>query len=443
MRNSKENLTRSDSQQRINGPPPGFNALPAGGKNKQQLRRSGSKKNLRPNAPEVTPLVPTPGRWQRPKNVDEEEALYRKVKGILNKLTEENFDRLSNKLLAVGIDSIDILRGIIKLVFDKALAEPKFSPMYAQLCRKVAENTPDFSVDGKTQTFKRLLLNRCQEEFESSFKPVKKDDSNTLTREEKLQLAEEEFLTKKIMLGNITFIGELYKIKMLTEKIIHECITKLLGDLKNPSLEDMEALCKLMTGVGSQLDHQKARTYMDQYFARMSELSKNKTLPSRIRFMLQDVLQLRKNNWLSRQEAQASHAYSSPKASPLLDQSTRPGRQAPPHQNITIAQRGSIGRGANVAHTRSNSNSNAEWEVVQNRSSKQDSRLGQQPTRYSSQEDLKLRPQTTLGPLGRGSDPYGKTARSESSDRLRPEPSEKPNIKQQASKRNTNIKNVR
>jgi len=33
---------------------------------------------------------------------------------------------------------------------------------------------------------------------------------------------------KKRMLGNMQFIGELYKQKMLTEKIMHECLIKLV-----------------------------------------------------------------------------------------------------------------------------------------------------------------------------------------------------------------------
>lgn len=33
------------------------------------------------------------------------------------------------------------------------------------------------------------------------------------------------------MLGNIQFIGQLYKKKMLTERIMHECIRKLLEEV--------------------------------------------------------------------------------------------------------------------------------------------------------------------------------------------------------------------
>lgn len=39
---------------------------------------------------------------------------------------------------------------------------------------------------------------------------------------------------------------------------------------------------------------------MDQYFGRMQSLMNNKELPARIRFLLQDTVELRENNWVPR-----------------------------------------------------------------------------------------------------------------------------------------------
>lgn len=39
---------------------------------------------------------------------------------------------------------------------------------------------------------------------------------------------------------------------------------------------------------------------MDQYFGRMRSLMNNKDMPARIRFLLQDTLELRENNWVPR-----------------------------------------------------------------------------------------------------------------------------------------------
>lgn len=69
-----------------------------------------------------------------------------------------------------------------------------------------------------------------------------------------LQLAFEEE-ARKIRLrsvGNIRFIGELYKLQMLTCKIMHNCVNHLLnlGDE-----ESLECLCKLLTTIGQGLEN--------------------------------------------------------------------------------------------------------------------------------------------------------------------------------------------
>lgn len=63
---------------------------------------------------------------------------------ILNKITPEKFQKLSQELLVVGLDSPAILKGVILLCFDKALEEPKYSSMYAHLCRILSEKGPNF-----------------------------------------------------------------------------------------------------------------------------------------------------------------------------------------------------------------------------------------------------------------------------------------------------------
>ena len=49
-------------------------------------------------------------------------------------------------------------------------------------------------------------------------------------------------------LGNIRFIGELYRIKMLNGNIMHGCIRKLL---KETDEESLECLCRLVTTIGA------------------------------------------------------------------------------------------------------------------------------------------------------------------------------------------------
>src|SRR5687768_5993886 len=85
---------------------------------------------------------------------------------------------------------------------------------------------------------------------------------------------------------------------MLTHRILHQCCEELV---KKTKAEDLECLCQIMTSCGQLLDSERGKNLMDQYFARILELSKNDKLQPRIRFMLQDVLELRQNHWHRRQ----------------------------------------------------------------------------------------------------------------------------------------------
>ncbi|KAJ1375739.1 MIF4G-like, type 3 [Sesbania bispinosa] len=198
------------------------------------------------------------------------------------------------------------LTGVISQIFEKALMEPTFCEMYANFCAHLAAALPDLSQDNEKITFKRLLLNKCQEEFERGER--EQEEANKADEGEVKQSVEEreEKRTKarRRMLGNIRLIGELYKKKMLTERIMHECIKKLLGQYQDPDEEDIEALCKLMSTIGEMIDHPKAKEHMDAYFERMKLLSNNMNLSSRVRFMLKDVIDLRKNKWQQRRKVE-------------------------------------------------------------------------------------------------------------------------------------------
>jgi hypothetical protein len=62
----------------------------------------------------------------------------RQLKGILNKLTPENFDRLLQQVLDI-VNDAELLHATIRLVFENAVAQPTFSFMYAQLCDKLSK----------------------------------------------------------------------------------------------------------------------------------------------------------------------------------------------------------------------------------------------------------------------------------------------------------------
>lgn len=182
------------------------------------------------------------------------------------------------------------------MIFEKALDEPKYSSMYAQLCKRLSEEAPNFEPPDSPCTFRLLLLNRCKVEFENRAVAVEQHGYvRNVEEEERRQLA------KRKMLGNIKFIGELGKLEILSEAILHRCIQELLQTRKgdDPS-EDLECLCQIMRTCGRILDSDKGKALMNQYFERMGILAENQDLQPRIRFMLKDVIDLRQNGWVPR-----------------------------------------------------------------------------------------------------------------------------------------------
>ncbi|RIB13095.1 armadillo-type protein, partial [Gigaspora rosea] len=243
------------------------------------------------------------------------EIVQRKVKALLNKLAMEKFDSISDQIIDYANKSKlerdgCILKEVVRLIFEQFCDEPNFSKLLAQLCRKIMENIDPEIVDenlinseGKfiqgATLFRKYLLNRCQEDF------LKENNLVPSIEKGELDLMSDEYFTvakaKRHRNGLIRFIGELFKLNMLNERIMHECIKKLIKIQNEVSEEEeMEELCKLMTTVGQQLDHPKAKSHMDAYFLRMKDISKNSKLSNRIKFMLMDIIDLRNNNWVPR-----------------------------------------------------------------------------------------------------------------------------------------------
>ena len=151
------------------------------------------------------------------------------VSAILNQLCFHNVYHLTEKLTA--FTSEREVKTCMELIYEKAISETK--PGVAELCAKLCQ--VNFN-------FRKLLISHCQKEFENA---------NIGNQEQTLVEQEEALTLKKRRLGNIKFIGELYKLEMLTARTMHEIVKKLLsmGDE-----ESLDCLCNLLIIVGRKLD---------------------------------------------------------------------------------------------------------------------------------------------------------------------------------------------
>ncbi|XP_015180094.1 PREDICTED: eukaryotic translation initiation factor 4 gamma 1 isoform X3 [Polistes dominula] len=304
-------------------PPANRKSLPPG---KPKTNNQKNMIHLSLSLREDVKLRETENAWKpaRLKQLDlsEEEAktlqLYKRVRSVLNKLTPQKFSTLVDQVRALNIDTQERLQGVINLVFEKAVDEPSFSVAYALMCKELAmmeASGGDKSGTKPTESsvnFRKLIVSRCQKEFEKNpldevtrTNKLKEIDECTDPEKKKdllLQLEEEERRIRIKSVGNIRFIGELYKQGMLTTGIMHRCIVHLLDQNDEDSLE---CLCKLLTTIGKDLESKSKMEEMQDYFCKMSEIVSRRgqsKISSRIRFMLQDVIDLRANKWVPRRD---------------------------------------------------------------------------------------------------------------------------------------------
>ncbi|CAK7246247.1 MAG: hypothetical protein STHCBS139747_007871 [Sporothrix thermara] len=287
--------------------------------------------------------------------------VQRKVKAALNKMTPEKFDKISDQILEIALQSKDeedgrTLRQVIQLTFEKATDEAHWATMYARFCKvmldRMSPEIRDVTITDKKgevisggTLFRKYLLNRCQQEFERGWKVDLPQPKEGETKEMAMLSDEyyEAAAAKRRGLGLVQFIGELYKLGMLTERIMHECVRKLVDYETTPDEAEIESLSKLLRTVGANLDStDKGRPMMDAYFVRIKNIIDIPDLPSRLKFMLMDVVDLRNRNWVSteankgpktleevRQEAEAAAAQKALEAQRTTSQRGAGGRPGP------------------------------------------------------------------------------------------------------------------
>ena len=230
-------------------------------------------------------------------NIKEEESIIRKVNGIMNKLSIDNFDTHISTLLQFKFTP-NLIKKIVEIIFQKAIMETHFSELYAKLCVCFG----NFNVH-----FKRQLVGQCMEEFQKNDiyadidKEVEEIKQNTTTppttKKYKLEDLEYKRKTAKMQLiGNVCFIGQLFNLQMITETTLHTCIKKFINPTKN---EDIECLCKFFEISGSKIKGNDINTY----FEKMKQIADDKQkFDTRCRFMIKDIIDLRKNRWIPRRK---------------------------------------------------------------------------------------------------------------------------------------------
>lgn len=258
----------------------------------------------RPQAtPSATITASAPWTPKLRRGAGTEDQVTRSIRALLNKLTVEKFDQIFLQLAAAGFSCSDHVVTFMHEVFDKATRQHHFIPMYAELCvrleadPRVAGVVKGQASDGAAQHgFRRLLLNQCQAAFESLLATRQPD--NAVQSPETTEDEEEAAARRKQQaLGNVKLIGHLLSRGMLSSKLLVECSEALLGG--HPTCPDaLESLAALLTVAGPKFDTEAWQYYprLQAIFDALAQLASGRgasPTPSRLRFLLRDVLEAR------------------------------------------------------------------------------------------------------------------------------------------------------
>lgn len=297
--------------------------------------KNNEKQQDKPAEP-VKPLEKSANRWvprslkkaaagaEIKKNPDgseyfEQEDIKRKSKSLLNKLTLEMFEPITDELIKLAEQSkweedAKSLKLVLEMTFAKATDEPHWSSMYAQFCAKmmktISPEVTDKTIINKKTTLpesggglvRKCLLTTCQVEYEKGWsdKLPTNPDGTPLEPEMMSDEYYKAAAAKRRGLGLVRFIGELYALGLLSDNVIFLCLMGQSSNVTDPSEDSLETLSQLVRTVGlpmSQSPNPKCRGALEEIFRRINTIV-TLQIPSRIKFKLMDLIDLKKHNWV-------------------------------------------------------------------------------------------------------------------------------------------------
>lgn len=263
-----------------------------------------------------TPASPEANKQPMDENKSESVKTFFKV--LLNTLTPENFYTASNRIIkemnkSDSKTNAAAVKVVADLVFETAIDEVRSPDICARLCKKIVENLSGDIKDENMRDpagelvlggllFRKYLLVRCQDYFERGW--------STRGGPRGAQNLEDAPKIRRQGLGLVRFIGELFKLQMLNERIMHECIKKLLSKVYNPDEGEVESLCILLTNVGRELDTTTGKVDFDIYFGRIQTLADRNKVSAGLKSALLDLIELRKRGWRPRNATTGPSSFS-------------------------------------------------------------------------------------------------------------------------------------
>ena len=200
----------------------------------------------------------------------------------------------------------DILETIVQNIFRKAQLEKEYTIFYGDLCERMIKL--ELSLRGEKQSmstmknsvFRKTLFEVCKQCFEKFFDADEKKKCH-----ETKDLA---LLFRLKLYGNLDFVGELYRRKLLPETVLISVFQSLLGisDM-NQTVDDLgvEGAISLMNKVGQNFEERSLKTEKKKQdfddiikkFKEYENLKDETLITNRIKYLIKNMFTNKESGW--------------------------------------------------------------------------------------------------------------------------------------------------
>ena len=250
------------------------------------------------------------------KDLSELEKYCNEINSYLNKLSPQNFDKISSKVIEYlenENNTSEMLKELIfytiNNIFKKAVTQPVYCPYYVKLLNILDKKFQIRDlIDKKCADFKNVTSKNNTENNESIDKNKNENETsdagaNNENEKEKEENSEqrkydefcEEIKSKKFIEGYSQFIGELYKNNMIKYETLDISILMFFDNLFEELDVDCKSdiveyliicLCKLYTTIKGNIKSDSKKNFLEKF----SEI-KDKGIIKRLQFKLMDIIE--------------------------------------------------------------------------------------------------------------------------------------------------------
>ena len=214
------------------------------------------------------------------------------ILAMLNTLTVDNYENVKESIYTYIKDNEEFQSTFVNVVINKAIAEKFYVGLYAKMCSDIDKKRTD-----KTQKsyFRLHLIEECKKIFQTNMEEgIDVNDD------------EAEMKYKKRMIGNVKYISELIKVRMLSQKIGFFCIDNLLMRINNDYVSDkekfiiLEALIELLDAFGKVVFERGKKEYIDiidEFIEKELFKYSQIEVPGFIKYKIINLIDKKNNQW--------------------------------------------------------------------------------------------------------------------------------------------------